>query len=430
MMKPSSNQPPSSSVGSSSSRPSDLTSKTSVSSLDRQLARLFGESLFGPWLDPSEWMPLSGRARKPGAWIRRIAIAFLAVVVVAGGAWLAGYGFYRHEAQERARVAKDVAAFLAEGELERLAQFLAILSPATDQLQATDPYLDLIVQAEAALYRYHDASPARLERVSRFLAADDGFPRRFVARMTVASLAERSAAYPRLSKLPSSLAADPEIWALLASVEEGRNVVAARRSWERAFEAGPLWLPHRYQQCLFEARQGRTDRVARLVNHMVKVDPDSPWTHLAQSLRARSPVSALGATAPAVAQHHQQLALVFEGAHPGEVSAARRQALGRALDAVQGGAPFVLDVFDRLMAVHAKDLAAEMTSYEAWPRDNPFAQARLEGLSVTGTMAPTAASTAEPLTATPSSPSVRNSRAAKTTKNETRARQRGGRSWR
>jgi hypothetical protein len=405
-MRPSPSQPPFTSAGSSRSGTSSAAPKNSVSVLDRQLARLHGESLFGPWLDPSEFMALRGRQRRRVWWTRRIAIALLLVAAVSGGTWLTGYGLSRREAQERTRVAKDVAAFLAEGELERLAQFVAILSPPAEQLQANDPYLDLVVQAEAALYRYRDASPARLARIHPYLSADGASPRRFVARMTVASVGERSAAYERLSKLQSSLADDPEFWALMASAEEGRNVARARASWDRSFELGPLWLPHRYQQCLFEARQGKAEALARLVGHMAKVAPDSPWTHLARSLRDRPTASppAPGTDATPVVQHHQQLALVFGGPHPGEVSANRRQALGRALDAVNSAVPFLLDAFDRLMAIHANELATEMTSYEAWPRDNPLAQARLERIPKPNPVHPAAA---EPVPAKPEASSVR-----------------------
>jgi hypothetical protein len=381
-MKPSNRHPPQTPVESQEEQATAFSNSASdfaKSTVDKQLARLYGESVFGPWLDPTQTMAAGNQQRKRGSWGKRVAILLLAALVTVAGVWITRRGFSRQAEQDRAQVARDVAAFLAEGELERLSQFLSLLSPPVERLQATDPYLDLIVQAEAALYRYHDASPARLARIEPFLSDNGGAAKRVLARLTVASNAERLPAYETLKGLQSSLAKDPEFWTLIANMEEGRNIAGAHTSWERSSEVGPLWLPHRYQQCEFEARRRNGEAVTRMASHMVKVAPDSPWTQLALRLRDGSQASAVTAVKPfpPVAQYYEQLASVF---NTGASLAARRQALGRALTAVNDSAPFVLDAFDRLMDAKAKDLATELTSFEAWPRGNPVAQAKLARL--------------------------------------------------
>ena len=350
--------------------------------IDRRLARLYGESLFGAWLDPVEYMAAGHRERKRGHFGKRLAIVLLAALLVSAGVWLTRRGLARQAEQARAQVAKDVAAFLAEGELDRLAQFLALLSPPAKPLPPSDPYLDLILQAEAALYRYQDASPARLLRLQPHLTA--GAARRLLVRLTVASRGERAAAHDTLAALLPDFAKNPEYRTLMATVQEQRGEVeGARQSWERSFQAGPLWLPHRYLQCAFEARQRNAQALARLLEHMARVAPDSPWTRLAFqhfSSPAAPPAGGAAAKPPSpVGEHHAQLGLALAGWAAGDLRAAR-QALGRALAAVNDQAPFVLDAFDRLLEAKADALASEMTALEAWPRGNRVAQAKLAAL--------------------------------------------------
>jgi hypothetical protein len=347
---------------------------------DRQLARLFGESLFGAWLDPVELLASGHRERKRGRWGKRLGILLLAVLLATAGVWVTRRGLGRRAEQERAHVAKDVAAFLAEGELDRLAQFLALLSPPGQPVQAADPYLDLIVSAEAALYRYQDAAPARLARILPFLAA----PGRLLARLTVGARAERAVAYDQLTPLLGAHARDPEYRTLMATAEEQRrDIPFARRSWERSLEAGPLWLPHRYQQAAFEARHRHGDHLGRITQHLVRVAPESPWTRLALKQFGGTapplPVTAAPRPPSAVAQHHEQLGLVFASLAAGDLRSAR-QAIERALAVVNNQPPFVLDAFDQLVEARARELALEMATFEAWPRGDRLAQAKIDEL--------------------------------------------------
>jgi hypothetical protein len=352
--------------------------------VNRQLTRLFGESLFGGRLDPLESMAATQGERRHGHWGRRLGIVVLLAVVAATGTWLYRRSLARSAEHERAQAAKEVAAFLADGELDRLAQYLDIVLPPGQPLLASDPYLDLIVSAQAALYRYQDAAPARLARIAPYLTSNSGKPSRLLAQLTVASLPERAESYDALASLRPSFAKDPEYHTLMATMLEQRgDAKAARDSWERSYQAGPLWLPHRFQQCAFEARQRNAVAVARITRHMAEVAPESAWTRMAHQQFARMPSAPAGTTEPKppspVAQHYDELAAVFSSLATHNLASAR-PALGRALAAVNNQAPFVLDAFVALLATQAQDLAVEMSSYEAWPRSDRWAQAKLAEL--------------------------------------------------
>lgn len=369
----------------------------------RRLARLFGESLFGPWLDPADLMPEGHRRRRRrGRLGKRLVIAVVAVAVLGGGVWLTRRGLARQAEQERARVATDVAAFLAEGELERLAQFLALLAPPDRPLSPTDPNLEIVLAAEAALYRYHDAAPARLARVETHAARDSVQPRRLLAYLTVASRDERVASYDRLVGMVAELAKDPEYRTLMATVQEARgDVAAARQSWERSAQAGPLWLPHRYLQCAFEARQKGPQAVARLLQHMARVAPTSPWTRLALLRFSASPSPAPAGPlppSPPVVVYQTELGNALADYGSGDRRGAR-QALERGLGAVGDQPVFVLDCFDALVDGKAGVLASELAELEAWPRGNPIAQAKLATLSLAVT--PPRAQSEEPAQSKP-----------------------------
>jgi hypothetical protein len=358
----------------------------------RQLARLFGEGLFGAWQDPLDAMAAGRRERKRGRWGKRLGIVLLLAVAAGAGAWLYQRGLARRAEHERAQVAKEVATFLADGELDRLAQFVDILLPPGQPLLAGDPYLDLVVSAEAALYRYRDAAPARLARIEPYLGASRDHPARLLARLTVSSRPERAAAHDALAGLAPSFAMNPEYHTLMALLLEQRgDHKGAAASWNLAAQAGPLWLPHRYQECAFEARRRNAAAVARITGHMAKVAPESAWTRLAHQHFAPSTAprtvpttpTAPSTTAPRppspVAQYHAELAQVFPSLAAKDMASART-ALGRALASVNGQTSFVLDAFAALLDAKAESLAVEMTSYETWPRGNPWAQAKLAEL--------------------------------------------------
>jgi tetratricopeptide (TPR) repeat protein len=309
----------------------------------------------------------------------------IGVALVLAGLAAAGFAFYRRgggeqAAQGKSQAAAEVTALLAAGDLDRLAPSLKTLAPADKPLQAEDPHLDLIVSAEAALYRYQDAAPERLARIEPFLARDSGKPARLLAWLTVASRPERMASYDSLIRLAPQ-AQGPEVHALLATMAEERgDAQAAHTHWEQAFKAGPQWLPHRYMQCAFEARARNTAAVQQLTEHMLRVAPSSAWTRLAQQHFGGSTTSAPATPIP-VAQYFAELTPVLRGLAARDLTAAR-QALGRAFDAVNGQPAFVLDAFKALREAKADSLAMELTSYETWPRGNAWAKSAMADLQI------------------------------------------------
>jgi hypothetical protein len=309
----------------------------------------------------------------------------VALVLLVGALTASGFWLYRRTGtpqvdQGRNQLASEVAALLKEGSLDRLGEALQKLSPPDKPLSAGEPHLDVIVSAEAALYRYHDASAERLARIETLLSSDSAQPARLMARLTVASRPERATAHAAMVKLPAAHAQGSEYHALMATIHEERgDVPAARASWEQSQSAGPRWLPHRYLQCAFEARQRNREAVASVAGHMAQVAPNSPWTRMAQQHFANPPVTGEAPAAPPVARHFAELVPVFQGLAAQNLAAAR-QALGRALAAVNDQAAFVIDVFRGLRDAKADALAMELTSYEAWPRGNPWARSALVDL--------------------------------------------------
>jgi tetratricopeptide (TPR) repeat protein len=352
---------------------------------------MFGESLFGAWLDPAQYMAAGMNKRKKGSWGKRIGILVGAVAVVALGVYFTQLGFSKKAGLERAQMAHEVSAFLSDGELRRTQKYLDMLAPPALPLRPDDPHLDLILRAEATLYRYHDGGPARLARMGSHLTGDPGNPQRVLAYFTVASRAERLAARNTFDILLPQLPKDPELYAILATTLEARqDSKGARQAWERSAELAPLWLPHRYLHAWFEFRAGRVKDASRLVKGMLRVAPDSPWTLLAHRQFAPTEpipviplepgqVPAAPAPLPPVGVYYQHLQEALAKLSAKEPQAARSLLL-KALDAVEGQGPFVLDAFDLLVEARAFDLALDVTSLETWPRGNPQAKARIVAL--------------------------------------------------
>lgn len=359
---------------------------------DRQLAYLFGESLFGSWLDSAQYQSTARTKRRHGSRLRRLAILTLILCVGAGTAWLVRAGLVRRTGEERAHLAHSLSTFLKEGELDRLAQFLTLLRAPNLPLDAHDPHLDLIVRGEAALYRYQDADPERLARIRPYLAppsSPSASGQRVLASLTVASRQERADRLAEFESIRQSFDKDPEFHYLLATALEHKgDAKAARLAWNRSFDLGPLWLGQRYEQAWFESRQKQPETVAKLVASLVRVAPESAWTRLASERFAGAqpaepsvpPGSSPARPAPAVEVFHQHLAAALAEVRAGDEVAARHR-LGRAMEIVAGQAPFVLDTFDWLMEARALGLARELTGFEAWPRHSQLAEARVARLA-------------------------------------------------
>jgi tetratricopeptide (TPR) repeat protein len=362
------------------------------SGFDRQLARLYGDSLFGPWLDPGQYLAATRTTRRHGAPFRRLAVLVLVLCVGAAVGWIVRAGLARRAGEDREHVARSLASFLREGELDRAAQFLALLRGPHAALDAHDPHLDLIIRGEAALYRYQDADSARLGRIKPYLSSVATGPasgQRVLASLAVASRQERAARLSELELLRSTFDKDPEFHYLMATALEHKGQVkAARQEWDRAAELGPLWLAHRYEQACFEDRQGKPEAVSKLVGRLVRVAPDSAWARLTSERFGSAPAANPGTSsaasparpAPAVALFHHNLALALAQVRAGDPVEGRRS-LGQAIAAVNGQAPFVFDAFDWLVEGKAIGLARDLTGFEDWPRHSELAAARVQRLA-------------------------------------------------
>ena len=362
------------------------------SGFDRQLASLFGESVFGPWLDPGQYLGATRTTRRHSAPFRRLALLTAVLCLGAAAGWIVRAGLSRRTVEDREHVARNLASFLKQGELDRVAQFLVLLRGPNAPLDAHDAHLDLIIRAEAALYRYQDADPERLARIKPYLSSATTAPasgERILASLAVASRQERAARLALLESIRPAFDRDPEFHYLLATaLEYLGDVKAARQAWDRGFELGPLWLAHRYEQAWFEARQGKAEAVSKLVGRLVLVAPESAWTRLAseQFAGARiakpdvAPAAASEHPTPAVALYHQNLALAQAQVRAGDPIAGRRS-LGQAIAAVNGQAPFVFDAFDWLVEAKAMGLARDLTAFETWPRHSELADARVARLA-------------------------------------------------
>jgi tetratricopeptide (TPR) repeat protein len=362
------------------------------SSFDRQLSSLFGDSLFGPWLDSGQYQGAARTTRRHRSPLRRLSILILIISVGVGATWLVRAGLVRRKVEDRDHVAHSLETFLKEGELDRAAQFLALVHAPNLPIDARDPHLDLIVRGEAALYRYQDADPARLGRIKPYLAEAEKRstpPQRVLASLAVASRQERADRLAEFEPLRQAFDKDPEFHYLLATaLERQGDAKAARQAWDRSADLGPLWLGHRYEQAWFESRQKKPELVAKLVASLVHVAPESAWTRLTSECFGVAqphaptvpPASATAQPTPAVAVFHQHLATALAEARAGDDFEARRS-LSRAIEAINEQAPFIFDTFDWLMEAKASRLARELTGFESWPRHSQLAAARLARLA-------------------------------------------------
>jgi tetratricopeptide (TPR) repeat protein len=359
--------------------------------VERELSKLFGESLFGPWPELGQLPVASPPAR------RRRRRTWLAIALVAALATVFGInavirpGLARRSLDERAHFAQELRRFLRDGDLERVSRYITLVRGG-QQARPAAAHLDLVLRAEAAAYRYRDADPERLRRIEPELATafdPNASPDRLIAALTVLSREERAARLPELERLRGKMDRDSEPFYLLATALEQRgDVSAARRAWEASARLGPAWLAHRFEQAEFERRQGDAAAAANIARRMLEVDPQSAWSRLAIDAFGSKPDAQVpaseagrGAQSPApVEVFYERLLEGVDAAHKGELRQAQRS-LQEAVDAVHGQAPFVLDAFDWLVAAHSQALARELTASPAWPLDSPIARGKAKRLA-------------------------------------------------
>jgi hypothetical protein len=359
----------------------------------RQLSLLFGETLVGPWPELGADFERRDRLRRP-----RLLLKLGLLLLAFGGLVLLGHsllapGLERRTLADRSHYTAELETSLADGDLVHAVDFAALaeLEPAT--ATAKTPLSPLTVYAEALFYRYLDADPKRTARIAQELSQPvvslAKEPRLQLAALVVKSRRERKSALGELEELSRKLPRDSVVYYLLATAQESLgNEEAARLAWVRSADLGPAWLVHRFEQAEFEHHTNNDAEAASVTLEMNRVDPLSPWSKLAWSafgatlapMPSRPPSDAAVAPVPVVEVHQELLLSSIQAAKRGDMQAARR-ALGQAVQVVHGGAPFLLDAFDSLLASGLPALARELAQLPEWPRDHAAARAALQQLS-------------------------------------------------
>ena len=361
----------------------------------RQLAQLFGESLFGPWPQLRHDAGKSRQGHSSRRWVWKLSIMAALAAAAFGLHSLVQPGLKHQLDDQRGRSAQELKTFISDGNLERASQYLPLVEGHSGGEQRTDidpkdAHLDLIVATEAALYRYFDGSPERLRRIRPFL--DDtvqASPLRQIAKLTVMSRRERAAGLGLLERLRNDLPDNNELEYLLATALENKNdTQSSRQAWEHSANLEPAWLGHRFEQAWFELRQDRAPAAQQIASQMLRVDPDSPWSKLAINIFALpKDVVVASIRGDAAAPLATPVEIHFENLLQGILAARRndfgqaRQLLTNAAAAIQYQPAFLFDAFDWCLNEDEPDLARELTNLPQWPRDSKVAGTKLERFS-------------------------------------------------
>lgn len=386
----------------------------------QQVAQLFGESLFGAWPELERNLLKPRRRRRWRPWFYRIIFVGVLAFGFWGGQRLLQPGLQRQVDDQRGNFATELQSFLSDGDLTRAAQFLPLVRDGeasaaplakkpTDHpgIDPKDPHLDLIVGAEATLFRYFDADPERLRRIRPHLeGVGSSSPLRLIARFTILSREERAERLTEIEQLRNDQPNRNELEYLTATALEFRKEEkAAREAWERSERLGPAWLGHRFEQAWFELHQEQQTAAQKVARQILRVDPDSRWSQLAISTfelqnDARGQSVRGDAAAPVVAPvqiHFEKLLQSIAAGRRGDWTLAK-EAVAAAAAAARDQPPFLYDAFDWLIAEKLPALARELTLLSAWPSDSPLAAAKLARLPATASRSATSAA---PVTAAP-----------------------------
>ncbi len=325
---------------------------------ERQLQALYGRSLFGGWNDANEALAAAqagrrerARARRP-RWPLLVGLAAVAALTT----WITAQGVERNRRQRRQLAAEEMVEFLKAGDFKRVERMLAELEPGAGKLREHDPHLDLMMRAEATLYRHHDADPARLRRIAPFFDRGEraGSYDRAVARALVVSRAERVALLDELRRVDRPGVRDPQVAFLIATVlERCGDRRGAAEHFARAGDLGPHYLPHLGEAALFYQRQNDANASLRVLGRMSDHDPRSAWTALGWQGHAlffggegQQPVAPADLSPVSAGRMEMTKALAALARREGETA---RPLLRNAVDRVRGQPPFLLDDLDLLL---------------------------------------------------------------------------------
>jgi hypothetical protein len=386
--------------------------------VNRRLEQMFGASLFGGWPEltqRSAAAPRRHRGRR--RWWLLSGGLLLALTIWATRALLQP-GLQRTAANEREQYASDLRAFIKDGDLEHAQRYVSLVrgsSPASAArpFESGEPHVDLLVKAEALLYRYYDADAQRLTRIAPILQRSaPRSPQVTLASLTVVSREERLLRLAEIERLKSELPNDNEVEHLFATAQEhaalrrgvhggfdpkaqdakppelDQFLKAASESWARSAKLGPAWLGHRWEQAWFEQGRAEPETARRVAAEIVRTDPDSTWAQLAVTAfappRETNPTSVrgdAGVAAPTPVQtyfKHLQTSLLAQ--QRGDLAQAN-QSLRDAMAVVHYQVPFLLDAFDWFLAARQPNLAQQLANAPEWPRGSDVAAQELELLS-------------------------------------------------
>jgi len=381
-------QLPRESEGHSAILPPELRAPSYQKEVESQLAILFGQSLFGTWSELSISAQRRDKAIRKSRWlVRTVALVAVIGIVLLGWA-LVQPGMERVSSDDRAHYAEELCGFVADGDWEHSAPLVDRVRGESKSLDALDVHRDLLVHAEAALYRYFDADPRRLDRIRAHILSKtealQSAPRR-LASLAVLSREERAAHLPEMEQMRSELPRDTELLYLIATAHESRGEIeAAREAFNRSASLGPTWVSQRFEQALFERHQGKAEAASKIAVQLIHANSDSSWSPLAAAIFNihSEPLGADAAVAmpsPVQIFHAKLLQAVAVWKNHSENEA--RQCLTAAVTAVNAQAPFLLDAFDDLLQEQAVDLARTLTLQPTWPRDSAIAAAKQERLA-------------------------------------------------
>jgi len=367
--------------------PPELTATSYQKEIESQLAILFGQSLFGTWSELNRLQPRDKALGKSRWLVRTVALVAVIGIVWLGRA-LVQPGMERVSSDDRAHYAEQLSGFVADGDWEHSAPLVDRVRGENKSLDALDVHRDLLVHAEAALYRYFDADPRRLDRIRSHILSNtealQSAPRR-LASLAVLSREERAAHLPEMERMRTELSRDTELLYLIATAHESRGETeAAREAFNRSASLGPTWVSQRFEQALFERRQGKAEAASKVAVQLIHANSDSSWSPLAAAtFNVQSePIGADAAAAmpsPVQIFHAKLLQAVAFWKNHSENEA--RQCLTAALTAVNAQAPFLLDAFDDLLQEQATVLAQTLTLQPTWPRDSSIAAAKQKRLA-------------------------------------------------
>lgn len=359
----------------------DSSTSARASNLEAQLAALYGESLWGEWSDPGalfEHEDVQNLRSSGSFWLRLMGIGIV-VGLGAGLWWVVSVGMARSHGEERARVADEISEFLKVGDFDHIQQFLPRLQLDDKEWDPADPHLDLIIRAEATLYRYFDADPRRFDKIVPYLGGGDknNSYHRVVSRALIASLAERNSHLESLLRVNQPGIRDPEASFLIATVfDRAGDIKKATKAFNHAEDLGPDHLFHLAVAAAFHIRHKKKQPSLRLMGQMIDKNPRSPWTRLTEircGLATGKPTQSLKKAdvsfSPVLAGEWYLTRAISE--LNSKNNKAARQSLQHALNAVHHQAPFLLDYYERLMdesfPLAARFIMSIMED-EGWPK--------------------------------------------------------------